>query len=131
MTKKLTINRNRKKLDKLLTNTGDMALKRRARRIIEEIDPRSGDKILEIGCGDGFYFHLLSNLGIKNLQLHGVDIDENALKSAKKNLKGKKVKFMASDVMKKLPYKDGEFDKIIMSAGFKRSHGRFLIPRAG
>ena len=104
-----------KKLEKLLSNTGDMALKRRARRIIEEIDPQPKDRILEVGCGDGFYFHLLSNLGIKNISLTGCDVDNNALKSAKRNLKGKKIKLLYADLMKKLPFKSQSFNKIIMS----------------
>ncbi len=104
-----------KRLDALLANTGDMALKRRARRIIEEINPQPGDKILDIGCGDGFYLHLLSNLGVKDLDLTGVDVDENALKSARVNLKGKKVKLIKGDLMKRLPLKANSFSKIIMS----------------
>jgi len=99
----------------LLENTGDMALKRRARRIVEEIDPQRGDKILEIGCGDGFYLHLLSNLGVNNLNLTGVDIDENALESARKNLKGRGIELKKADVIKRLPFEDNSFDKIIMS----------------
>lgn len=101
-------------IDRLLENTGDMALKRRARRIIEELDPKDGDRILDVGCGDGFYLHLLSNLGL-DLDLTGCDFDPNALKSAKKNLKGKKVKLIQADLMKKLPFKDKSFDKIVMS----------------
>lgn len=104
-----------KRLENLLANTGDMALKRRARRIIEEIDPQPGDRILEIGCGDGFYLHLLINLGIKSLKVTGVDIDENALNSARENLKDKNVKLINADVMKRLPFGDNSFDKIIMS----------------
>ena len=73
-------NKTQNRLKDLLANTGDMALKRRARRIIEEIDPRPGDNILEIGCGDGFYLHLLSSLGVKDLNITGVDIDKEALK---------------------------------------------------
>lgn len=103
-----------KRLDSLLTNTGDMALKRRARRIIEELEPADGDRILDVGCGDGFYLHLLSNLGMK-LKLTGVDFDENALASARKNLKGKKIKLVQADLMKKLPLKVDSFDKIVMS----------------
>ncbi len=102
-------------LTDLLANTGDMALKRRARRIIEKIDPKPKDKILDVGCGDGFYLHLLFNLKVKNLKLVGVDIDKNALKSARKNLRGKKVKFIQADLLKGLPFKSGSFDKIIMS----------------
>jgi ubiquinone/menaquinone biosynthesis C-methylase UbiE len=104
----------KQKLEQLLANTGDLALKRRARRIIEELDPQDGDKVLDVGCGDGYYLHLLSNLGV-GLSLTGVDFDENALDSAKKNLKGKKVRLIKADLMKKLPFKAGSFDKIVMS----------------
>ncbi len=102
------------KLNELLANTGDMALKRRARRIIEEVNPTDGDKILEVGCGDGFYLHLLSNLDIK-LSLVGVDIDKLALGSAKRNLKGKSVKLHWADLVEKLPFKNNSFDKVIIS----------------
>jgi ubiquinone/menaquinone biosynthesis C-methylase UbiE len=91
-----------------------MALKRRARRIVEELDPKDGDKILDVGCGDGFYLHLLSNLGIK-LNLTGCDFDFGALRSAKKNLRGKKVRLIQADLMKRLPFRDESFDKIVMS----------------
>lgn len=103
------------KLVKLLENTGDMALKRRARRIIEEIDAQSGDRILEVGCGDGFYLHLLSNMGIRKLKLVGVDFNPMALASAKKNLVRKRVTLKCADLMKKIPFKPESFDKIIMS----------------
>ena len=58
-----------KRLANLLSNTGDMALKRRAGKIISSLDPKENDKILEVGCGDGYYLHLLLNLGIRNLNL--------------------------------------------------------------
>lgn len=102
------------KLVKLLGNTGDMALKRRARRIVEEIDPQDGDSILEVGCGDGFYLHMLSSLGLR-LRLTGVDINSMALESARKNLKGKEIVLRQADLMEKLPFKSLTFDKVIMS----------------
>jgi ubiquinone/menaquinone biosynthesis C-methylase UbiE len=102
------------KLNKLLENTGDMALKRRARRIVEEINPKDGDSILDVGCGDGFYLHIFSSLGFK-LKLTGIDYDNKALNSAKKNLKGKRICLIQADLMKKLPFKAGVFDKVVMS----------------
>lgn len=101
-------------LDLLLDSTGDMALKRRARRIIEGLNIKKGDKILEIGCGDGYYLHLISTL-YKNVEIVGFDIDKDALTSAKINLKGKKVKLIYGDILKGLPFKDDSFDKVIMS----------------
>lgn len=114
MSKQLS-KRTKNKLDKLLENTGDMALKRRARRIIEEINPEERESILEVGCGDGFYLHLISELGIKKLKLTGIDYDNNALKSARKNLKGRRITLKHADLMKKIPFKANTFDKIIMS----------------
>lgn len=102
----------KEKLDQLLSNTGDMALKRRAKRLIEELGPKPGGRILDAGCGDGFYLHLLSNLG--EFELVGLDSDPRALESARKNLKGRKVKLVEGDVLK-TPFKDNYFDKIICS----------------
>ena len=103
----------RNKLNSLLENVGDMALKRRARKIIEELEIQDGDTILDAGCGDGFYLHLLSELG--KFHLTGIDFDKNALNSAKKNLaKIKGIKILYGSVME-LPFKDSSFDKVILT----------------
>ncbi len=104
----------RRRLEKLLANTGDMALKRRARRIIEELAPEDGDKILDVGCGDGYYLYLLSNLGLR-LKLIGADFNEKALVSASRNLRGKKIKLVKADLMRGLPFDPESFDKVVMS----------------
>jgi ubiquinone/menaquinone biosynthesis C-methylase UbiE len=101
-------------IDNLLENTGDMALKRRARLILSNINPQSGETILEVGCGDGYYLHMLSNID-SSLKLFGTDYDKRGLAAAGQNLIGKKVKLSFGDLMKKLPYKSNTFDKIIMS----------------
>ncbi len=106
--------RQNQKLEQLLANTGDIALKRRARRIIQEIDPKPGDKILDVGCGDGYYLYLLSNLGVR-LSLVGTDLDSAGMASGKKNLKGKRIRFIEADLMKPLPFKKNYFDKVVMS----------------
>jgi ubiquinone/menaquinone biosynthesis C-methylase UbiE len=101
------------KIDKLLENTGDMALKRRAKKILLAVDPQKNEKILDIGCGDGYYLHLMSNLGVP-LFLTGTDYDEVGLVKARKNL-GKKIPLFQGDLMKKLPFKNAQFDKATMS----------------
>lgn len=103
-----------KRLKYLLENTGDMALKRRANFMLTRLCVSSGDKILDIGCGDGYYLHLLSSLGI-DVDLTGTDFDRDALKSARRNLKGKKIKLIYADLMDKLPFPKNSFDKITMS----------------
>lgn len=100
-------------INTLLANTGDMALKRRAKRILTEINPKPGDKILDIGCGDGYYLHLLRNLEPKTI-LTGTDFDPKGLAKAKINLGGE-IKLVQADLMKKTTFKTGEFDKAVMS----------------
>jgi len=102
------------KLKNLLENTGDMALKRRAGNIIGGLDLKDGERILEVGCGDGYYLHLLSNLGVK-LYLTGTDHSRHDLERARKNLNDKKIKLVYGDLMEKLPFKNNLFDKIVMS----------------
>ncbi len=102
-----------KRLDMLLRNTGDMALKRRAVNIIEGLELKDGDKVLDIGCGDGYRLHLLNNLGLK-LDLAGTDYDKEGLIKAKKNLSiGIPLEY--GDLMSKLPFKAKTFDSIVMS----------------
>lgn len=105
--------KNLSKLEALLSNTGDMALKRRAKNIIKGLDLKNNDKVLDIGCGDGYYLHLLSNLGPK-LKLTGTDYDANGLRKARKNIK-KGIPLFAGDLMKRLPFKAHTFDKAVMS----------------
>jgi len=103
-----------KKIENLLASTLDMALKRRARLIIEYLDLKKGERVLDVGCGDGYYLHILSSLEM-SLKLTGIDYDENALKSAKRNLKGKKINFKKIDLMKRSKLKSNYYDKVIMS----------------
>lgn len=102
-----------KRLEQLLTQVGDMALKRRAKTIIKELELRNGDRVLEVGCGDGFYLHLLSSIGLK-LKLIGTDNDKNALLSARRNLPND-INLVYGDLMNRLPFKDNSFDKVVMS----------------
>lgn len=101
------------RLEKLLLSVGDMSLKRRARRIIEETNPQTGDEIIDLGCGTGYYLYLLSSLPIK-LKLTGFDYAKKALEEAKLLLSDKKINFVVGD-MHKMPFKDNCFDKAISS----------------
>lgn len=102
------------KLKNCLERVGDMALKRRAKSIIEGLNLQDGQKILDVGCGDGFYLHLLSSLGI-NLKLTGADYDSRGLESARRNLGSKKIPLVQADLMKKLPFTSNSFDGVVMS----------------
>ena len=101
------------KLEKLLSNVGDMSLKRRARRIIEEINPKEGESIIDLGCGTGYYLYLLNNLSV-DLKLTGFDYDKRALDEAKLMLTDSKINFVAGD-MHKMGFEDNTFDKAVSS----------------
>src|SRR5688572_26501638 len=81
---------------------------------MQELDLHQGDKIVEVGCGDGYYLYILSNLKM-GLHLTGVDFDRRALESARQNLKGKSVRLVYGDLMTGLPFANSSFDKVIMS----------------
>lgn len=100
-------------LDFSLRTVGDMALKRRAKRVIEGLDLQDGDKVLEVGCGNGYYLSLLNRLEVK-LNLVGIDNDLPALKDAAKFIGDKKVKLILADASK-IPFTANTFDKIVMS----------------
>ncbi|OGE34553.1 hypothetical protein A3C32_04385 [Candidatus Daviesbacteria bacterium RIFCSPHIGHO2_02_FULL_41_14] len=100
-------------IENLLSRTGDVALRRRARWILERIIKSRPKKILDIGCGDGFYLYLLSSV-IPSAEIIGIDPDPKALKSAKRNLLGDKIELKKGSIYK-LPFKDESFDLIIVS----------------
>ena len=104
----------KQRAEKLLATTADKALKRRACWMMENLDPKDDERILDAGCGDGFYLHLINSL-TSNAHLTGMDIDKRALLSARKNLSSNKIKLVNSDLIKKTPFKNNEFDKILIS----------------
>lgn len=101
------------RLESLLSNVGDMSLKRRARKIIEGTNPQKGERIVDLGCGTGYYLFLLSNLGIK-FNLTGFDYDKRVIKEAEDLLSDKEIRFKIGD-LHKIPFKNYEFDKAVMS----------------
>ncbi len=100
------------KLDALLANAGDLCLKRRAKLMIEALDPQANDRILDVGCGDGFYLFLLSRLGRFNLV--GIDNNPDSIVAAKRLVSDKRVRFVTGDVTRSA-FRNGSFNKIICS----------------
>lgn len=101
-------------LENLLANTGDMALRRRAQWLVLSLELKEGERVLDMGCGDGYYLFLFSKLNL-DLRLFGVDCDRKALSSARGHLKNRKITLICADITKGLPFENGYFDKVIMS----------------
>lgn len=99
------------KIKKFLDSEIDPAFARRARIIFENLDLGGSEKILEIGCGRGFYLNVLSKASPK-LDVTGIDLNEKYLSVAKDFINDNKVKLIKADATK-LPFKDKSFDRII------------------
>ena len=79
-----------------------------AKKIVEYYKIKSGDKILDIGCGKGFLLYELTKL-VPGVSVTGLDISKYAIKNAKIEVKD----FLKVGNAKELPFQDQEFDVII------------------
>lgn len=76
----------------------------------KEIIPKNGS-ILDIGCGDGFYdYYFFTEYASK---IDAVDIEESAIKKAKKYHSDPKIKYTVLDIVKE-KFSDKKYDVIIM-----------------
>lgn len=73
--------------------------------ILKMINPKSGESLLEIGCGTGHFLKWLKTFGLK---LTGVDLSRIMISYASKNL-SQDIKFKVADA-DNLPFKDNSFD---------------------
>jgi len=72
---------------------------------------RSGDRVLDVGCGKGFLLYELTR-AVPGLVVAGLDISDYALENAKAEVKP----FLQAGTAAELPYADGSFD-LVLSLG--------------
>jgi glycosyltransferase involved in cell wall biosynthesis/SAM-dependent methyltransferase len=97
-------------LDRTLGNEADMAYRRRARIVMDYLDLHDGERVLDYGCGMGFYLMLMGRL--RRLDLVGFDFDVRRLEWAERE--GVPATLVRGDGLS-LPFGDGSFDKVLMS----------------
>ncbi len=71
------------------------------------VEPRPGDRVLDLGCAAGAVSHFLSQLGCETV---GVDAEPLAVDKARELFPG--LTFQLANVAR-LPFEDGEFDKAV------------------
>ena len=107
----------KKLLNNILQNTHDQALRRRARLLISNLNLKGDEKVLDAGCGDGYYIKILLEI-YPNLEIYGIDIDPKALEAARRNLekelRTKKLKIYEKSITE-TGFQDNFFDAAFSS----------------
>jgi glycosyltransferase involved in cell wall biosynthesis/SAM-dependent methyltransferase len=98
-------------LERLLQNEADPAYRRRALAMLDFLDLRDGETVLDCGCGMGVYMMMMGRL--RKLNIFGVDGDLRRLLWAERE--GVPAKGLSDVDIHKLPFADATFDKILMS----------------
>jgi ubiquinone/menaquinone biosynthesis C-methylase UbiE len=73
------------------------------------LDPKAGDRVLDIGCGSGNHLLLLSRLG---LDISGLDASSHMIQRAKERLGNRCT--LKLGIAEDLPFDDNEFDYAIL-----------------
>ncbi|MBI2076276.1 MAG: class I SAM-dependent methyltransferase [Candidatus Aenigmarchaeota archaeon] len=81
--------------------------------LLEYLEPKENDVILEVGCGPGVWTKLIAE---KCKKLIAIDISKDMLKRAKRYVNRKNVKFLLSDSFSQTDFK---FDKIFAVRSFE------------
>ncbi len=71
-------------------------------RAVRALDPRPGDRILDVGCGTGLNFSRLPRGGV------GVDPSGGILRVARR-----RTRLLGSASAQSLPFRDGSFDRVL------------------
>lgn len=91
------------------TPAGKKGSLRRAQWIIDTLELKPGMRVLETGCGTGYFSEIFVKTGV---ELHAVDLAQNLLDKAIERCAGLGVHFKLCDV-EAMPYEDEFFDAVI------------------
>lgn len=80
--------------------------------LVDEIEKSESARILDVGCGNGNLFNLLSD---GKYELFGIDFSENMVGEARKNCKN--ASFSLADA-ENLPFENDSFDIVVCNASF-------------
>jgi ubiquinone/menaquinone biosynthesis C-methylase UbiE len=70
--------------------------------------PIKGKSIIDLGCGNGSL--IVKLLKYKPKEIYGLDSNDQFLKFAKNNISDKRVRFLKSDIRRRLPIRSRHFD---------------------
>jgi SAM-dependent methyltransferase len=107
--------------------------------LAETLAPRPGNRILDVGCGEGLAEVVIGRFHISQLRLVGIDLVPSKVAVARQETisHNQRVGFAAADTCR-LPFKDGAFDSIYCVAVLQhideietavREFARVTVPR--
>jgi len=87
------------------------------RHIMEWLDPKDGERVLDVACGGG---ELSLKITERGCNVFGIDISEKAINWAKRLAEREKItaRFEVADAQY-LPYPDSFFDKVVSSSSLE------------
>ena len=100
-------------LDHMTRNEADTAFRVRVRTIFEWLPPAPGTRILEAGCGRGFYLRMFRHLS--ECPLFGVELDGEILQKARQNVASLPRIYLHRADITRLPFADACFDGVVLS----------------
>jgi len=101
----------RARLRRMLANEADMSFKRRAESVFDFLAIAPGDRVLDAGCGRGFYLNFLRALHPR-ADVVGIELDRPLLPAARRAVPGAR---LVNANLYHLPFRAGAFDKIVFS----------------
>src|SRR5690349_11368562 len=96
-----------------MRNEADMSYRKRVRTVFDWIAPEDTDRILDAGCGRGFYLRFLRNAC--EAPLVGIELELPFLEKAKATLAGQPDISLVNANLYSLPFERDHFDKAILS----------------
>ncbi|MDN3509125.1 MAG: class I SAM-dependent methyltransferase [Candidatus Neptunochlamydia sp.] len=79
-----------------------------AEELAKKYNLKSGDRVLDVGCGKGFLIYDLTQM-VPGLEVHGIDISEYGIQNAKQEVRP----YLTVGNANKLPFDDHSFDLVI------------------